>query len=187
MVKNKIKTYYKKEIDVIKKINYQEVEEAIGALLNAYRRESVIYIFGNGGSGATASHFVCDFNKGVSETLHTKFRFVSLNDNIPMILSVANDISYEEIFAFQMKGRLEPEDLIMAISGSGNSENVIRAVKYAKETGCKVIGVTGNDGGRLRELADYHMHAASDDIRIIEDLHMSFCHMISYVLKEILE
>ena len=98
-----------------------------------------------------------DFNKGISAELNKKFHVLCLNDNIPTVMAIANDISYEEIFSFQMKGRLKASDLVIAISGSGNSGNVVKAVEYAKEIGAAVVGVTGYSGGRLREMADYHM------------------------------
>lgn len=186
MLKSRIKSYYEKEISTIQKLNYDDIEMAMQAIIDAYQREATVYIFGNGGSGATASHFVGDFNKGISEALDKKFHFICLNDNIPTVLSIANDISYEEIFAFQLKGNLKSSDLVIAISGSGNSENVIKAVEYAKEHNCEVVAITGSNGGRLRELADYNMHVAVDDMQIVEDLHMSFCHMMYHIFKDIL-
>lgn len=187
ILQDKIKQYYEKEIEAIRQLDHEDIERAVMTIIRAYQREATIYIFGNGGSGATASHFVCDFNKEVSGALDRKFHFVCLNDNIPTILAIANDIAYEEIFAFQLKGRLKPSDLVIAVSGSGNSVNVIRAVEYAKSTGTEVIGITGGDGGRVRELADYHMHTSEKDTQIIEDLHMSFGHMACCIMRGILE
>ena len=176
--------YYKQEISAVRGMDFDEISRAVSAIKDAYEREAVIYVFGNGGSAATASHFCCDFNKGISGELDKKFRMVCLNDNVPTMMAVANDISYDEIFSYQMKGKLKADDLVIAISGSGNSENVIRAVNYAKEIGCRVLGITGYDGGKLRKLADYHMHAGVNDMQIAEDIHMSFDHMMYRVLKE---
>ena len=183
ITKKKITSYFEKEIHVIQRLNIDEILEAIKAITDANERDATIYIFGNGGSAATASHFVCDFNKGISEKKDKKFNFVCLNDNIPTMLAIANDYSYEEIFKMQLVGRLKPNDLVIAISGSGNSKNVIKAVEYAKGLHTPVIGITGYDGGLLRKLADYHMDVMVDDMQITEDIHMIFDHMMFYVLK----
>lgn len=183
-MREKIKEYFGKEIEAIRKLDIDEVQEAVRAIKDAYDREAFIYVFGNGGSAATASHFVCDFNKGICEKKEKKFKVICLNDNMPMVTAVANDISYEDIFYFQLLNRLKADDLVLAISGSGNSKNVLKAVDYAKEVGAKVVGVSGYSGGRLREKADYHLHVGVDDMQITEDIHMMFDHMIYRVLTE---
>ena len=111
---------------------------------------------------------------------------ICLSDNTPIITAIANDISYDDVFYFQLKNKLKPDDLIMAISGSGNSKNVIKAVEYAREVGTKVVGITGYSGGKLRGLADYKMHVNIDDMQITEDVHMAFDHMMYRVLTDIL-
>ncbi len=181
--KNLIKSYFDKEMEVIEKLDIEEINAAVGAIWSAYKREATIYIFGNGGSAATASHFVCDFNKGISEDKTKKFNFVCLGDNIPTMMAIANDMSYDEVFRYQIKNRLKPTDLVIGISGSGNSKNVINAVEYAKEIGTPVVGITGYNGGKLKALADYHMDANIDDMQISEDLHMIFDHMMYFVLN----
>jgi phosphoheptose isomerase len=187
MLKDKIIEYYEKEIDIIKALDFEQIENAVKAILDAYEREATIYVFGNGGSAATASHFVGDFNKGISEYFDKKFNLICLNDNLPTMLAIANDISYDEIFAFPLKKRLKSSDLILAISGSGNSRNVINAVEYAKSVGTKVVGISGFDGGKLKELADYHMHVPINDMQITEDIHMSFDHMMYRVFIDYLK
>jgi len=186
MLKSKIIEYYDKEIAAIKALDFDAVEKAVEAIKSAYERNAMIYIFGNGGSAATSSHFICDFNKGISESLDKKFNLVCLNDNTPIVMAIANDISYDDVFYFQLVNKLKPTDLVIAVSGSGNSKNVIKAVEYAKQLGCKVIGMTGFSGGKLMELADYHMHVAIDDMQITEDIHMSFDHMMYRVFTEVL-
>ena len=176
--KELIRNYLNRDIEAIQRLNIDEIHRTMGALWDAYEREATIYIFGNGGSAATASHFVCDFNKGVSEKKNRKFNFVCLNDNTSLVMAIANDISYEDVFRFQLINKLKPTDLVIGISGSGNSRNVIRAVEYAKEVGTPVIGITGYHGGRLKELADYHTDAMTDDMQISEDMHMIFDHMM---------
>lgn len=186
MMEQKIKEYFKRETDIISRLDYEEIERAVRAIIEAYEREANIYIFGNGGSGATASHYVGDFNKGISEHLDKKFRLVCLNDNAASVLAIANDISYDEIFRFQLRGRLKKDDLVIAISGSGNSKNVVNAVEYAKEIGTKVVGLTGYSGGKLKAMADYSMHVPVDDMQITEDIHMAFNHMMYSVLSDVL-
>ena len=181
---NQIKAYYEQEIATINAMNFEEIETAVQAIKEAYERNATIYIFGNGGSAATASHFVGDFNKGICEKMDKKFNLVCLNDNTPIVMAIANDIGYDDVFSFQLINKLKSTDLVIAISGSGNSKNIIKAVEYAKSVGCKVVGLTGYSGGRLKALADYRMHVPVDDMQIVEDLHMSFDHMMYCVLME---
>ncbi|MDO5022709.1 MAG: SIS domain-containing protein [Eubacteriales bacterium] len=164
--------------DTLSKLDTEEINKALNALLKAYKNEKTVYIFGNGGSAATASHFQNDFNKGISEYTQKKFRFCCLNDNIATVLAIANDISFDEIFRFQLDGRIEEGDLVIAISGSGNSENVLRAVRYAKEKGNTVIGLTGFLGGELKKLSDINLHAPVNSMQVTEDIHMVFDHLM---------
>ncbi|MDD6071437.1 MAG: SIS domain-containing protein [Clostridiales bacterium] len=182
--KNLIKSYFDREIEVIKRLNLDDINAAVQAIWAAYKQDATIYIFGNGGSAVTASHFVCDFNKGISEKKEKKFNFVCLNDNYSMMMAIANDISYDDIFRYPLVGKLKSTDLVIGISGSGNSKNVIRAVEYAKEIGAHIIGITGYHGGKLKELADYHMDVMEDDMQISEDIHMVFNHMMYFVLNQ---
>lgn len=183
-----IKDYFQLEMETIQRLDVDAINLAMNAIADARDRGGVIYTMGNGGSAATASHFVCDFSKGASETLGgEKFHFRCLSDNVPIFSAIANDIGYEDVFLFQLEKILEPEDLVIAISGSGNSENIIRAVKYARSIGTAVIGVTGYSGGRLKELADYSMHVPLDDMQVTEDIHMMFDHMMLRVLGQRLQ
>lgn len=179
-----INKYFSKVLSVLQKIDQAELNAAMNVLAEAYRHGADIYCFGNGGSAATASHMLNDFNKGVSAGLEQKFRFHCLNDNIAILTAIANDIGYTDVFSEQMQGKLHAGDVIIAISGSGNSANVIKGVKYAQSCGCKIIGLTGYDGGKLRSLADYHMHVPSFDIQIVEDIHMVFNHMMMKIFSQ---
>ena len=182
---NAMSEYIEMEIQTLKALNFTELNAAINAILDARNRGGTIYTMGNGGSAATASHMVCDFAKGATEQLGgKKFCGECLCDNTPIVMAIANDISYEDIFVFQLQGKLNPKDLVIGISGSGNSENVLRAVRYAKELGVPVIGMTGYSGGKLRELADYPMHVNIDDMQVAEDVHMIFDHMLLRVLDQ---
>jgi D-sedoheptulose 7-phosphate isomerase len=182
-----INDYLKKETKVIASLDKDAIDAAMNALTRKYHDDANIYIFGNGGSAATASHFVCDFNKGISDGKNNRFRLICLNDNIPSIMAIANDISFDDVFSYQLHGILNKNDLIIAISGSGNSKNVIKAVLYAKEIGCEVIGLTGYSGGKLRELSNYSLHVNIDDMQITEDVHMIFDHMIMKILSTALD
>ena len=175
---NSIREYLNRDIEAFNKLNIDEINTAMEAIYHAWERGSTIYVMGNGGSAATASHMVCDFNKGVSLNTGRKIKLICLNDNIPIITAIANDISYDKIFELQLKDVVTKDDLVLAISGSGNSKNIINAVTYAKSIGTKIIGITGYHGGKLRELADYHLHVPVDDMQITEDFHMIFVHMM---------
>ncbi len=184
--REEIKDYIRLEIDVLGKIDIEAVNNALNLLYDTMQKEGNIYIFGNGGSSATASHFQNDFNKGLSEHTVKKFRFQCLNDNIATVMAIANDIGFEEVFRFQLTGRLKPDDIVIAISGSGNSRNVLNAVEYAREQDCKVIGLTGYDGGRLKELSDISLHVPVNSMQITEDLHMVLDHLMMSVFYKTL-
>lgn len=178
--------YLKKEIEILEKLDKEKLCAALEVLVNALNDDRDIYIFGNGGSSATASHFQNDFNKGVSEHTEKKFRFHCLNDNVPTIMAIANDISFDEVFRQQLINKVKDTDVIMAISGSGNSKNVINAVEYAKQCGAYVIGITGYDGGKLYQMADLNLHVPVNSMQITEDVHMIFDHLMMSVLYKTL-
>lgn len=184
--KNAIKEYYEREIAVINSFNLEELNAAMNAIYDAYNRGGNIYVCGNGGSASTASHMQNDFNKGISEYVEKKFNFVCLNDNVSTMMAVANDIGYEEVFRFPLINKVTSNDLFLGISGSGNSKNVLNAAEYCKEQGCKIVGITGYTGGKLKEMADYHMHADVMDMQIAEDLHMTFDHMMMKIFYNFL-
>ncbi len=185
--KDKIKNYLDLETKVIASLDIEELNKTMNALLDCYNRGGTVYTCGNGGSASTATHMVCDFGKGTCYELDKKFHFVCLNDNIPTIMAIANDDSYDNIFVYQLKDRLTKNDLLLAISGSGNSHNIVKAVDYAKEVGAKVIGMTGYNGGKLMKAADYHLHAPIDDMQITEDVHLIFNHMMMKIFWQYLQ
>lgn len=186
MYEDKIRDYIDHEIRTIRSMDVSAIDKAMRLVRETYEREGSIYIFGNGGSSATASHYQNDFNKGISEYVDKKFRFVCLNDNVPTLMAIANDIGFEEVFRFQLKNKLKPGDIVIAISGSGNSKNVINAVAYAKSQGVKVIGLTGFDGGDLMQLSDVSLHVPINSMQITEDLHMMLDHLMMAVFYDVL-
>ena len=161
-------------------------KRALNTLMNVldYARNEVrhIFVMGNGGSAATASHYVCDFNKGISLNQERKFKLICLNDNIPSLMAYANDFSFEDIFVGQLKNFFQKGDIVLGISGSGNSKNVLRAIEYANEHGGITVGLTGYGGGKLREIAHYGVHVPIDDMQITEDLHMVLDHCMMKIL-----
>jgi len=181
-----IKKYIELEIEVLNKLDLTQIDAALNLLNETRLRKGCIYICGNGGSAATASHFQNDFNKGVSECIEIPFRFHCLNDNVATIMAIANDISYDEIFRFQLRGIIEPGDILVAISGSGNSSNVINAVEYAKSQGVSVIGMTGYLGGKLRKMSDISLHVPVNSMQVTEDIHMVFDHLMMSVLLKVM-
>ncbi len=168
--------------DLLDIFPHERFEEIGQALLSAYHEERQVFIMGNGGSGATASHFVCDINKGSCLELEKRFKVICLNDNMPTILAYANDLSYDRIFVEPLKNFLQPGDIVIGISGSGNSENVLLAVSYAKEKGARTIGLAGFDGGRLARIVDIPLVAAVRDMQKVEDVHMIVVHMLMQYL-----
>ena len=181
-----IDEYINLEISVLKNLSREELSKFIFELDEARKRDATIYIMGNGGSAATASHFVNDFNKGVSEYIEQKFRFTCLNDNVSTIMAIANDISYDAIFEFQLRGKVTANDLVIGISGSGNSKNVLRAIELAKSVGAKTVGLTGFDGGKLKQIVDLSVHVPVMSMQVTEDVHMMFDHLAMSIFYKIL-
>ena len=178
-----ISEYVEMEKKTIESLNREELLSVVNAFLDVYEKEGTIYVFGNGGSASTASHMANDYNKGLNEFLDKKFRFVCLNDNVATLMSIANDISYEEVFRMQLRGKLEEKDLVVGISGSGNSMNVINAISYAKEMGVKTVGLCGYEGGKLKALSDVVLHVNLNNMQIVEDIHLIFNHLLMYVCQ----
>lgn len=135
-----INHYLDEERKLLDRIDGNLLDQLLQEILNAYEREGNIYIFGNGGSASTASHFANDFNKGISEFTEKKFHVCCLNDNISTVMAIANDISYDSVFEFQMRGKVSDRDLVIGISGSGNSENVIRGISLANQVRAMTAG-----------------------------------------------
>lgn len=167
---------FKSYIDLLKttldELDPAQVELAIQAFLRVHEKQGTIYIFGNGGSGASASHATGDFLKGASFGLDKRFKVICLNDNIPSMMAIANDISWDAIFVEQLKNFIAPDDLVIGISGSGNSKNVVEAMEYAKKHKVQTIAFCGFRGGRIKEIGDINIHSKAMDMEIAEDVHM---------------
>lgn len=177
-----IGNYLKLEIEVLQSLDQQAINGLMNLMEATRLGKKRIFICGNGGSAATASHFVCDFMKGVSLNQQVKYDLECLNDNTPLMMAVANDIGYEDVFVMPLQAKLHAGDLVIGISGSGNSENVVRAIRYAKEHGANTAALVGFDGGKLLTLADQVVHVKVDNMQIVEDVHMVLDHLMMYIL-----
>ena len=175
--------YLSKLQDVLAKVDVEEIAAVAKVFREAYDRQRTIFLMGNGGSGATASHIVCDLNKGACFHAEKKFRVMALTDCTPIILALGNDVGFEAIFVEQLKNFAQPGDVVLGISGSGNSPNVLRAIEYAKQLGCTTVGVCGYDGGKLKPLADLCFHVKVHDMQIAEDLHLIMGHILMRILE----
>lgn len=180
--KEKLKAYLDEEINTIKALDLDSINTVMNVLEQARLDGRRIFICGNGGSAATASHFCCDFNKGVSENQDKKYNFECLSDNVPTMMAVANDISYDEVFSFPLKNKMHPGDILIGVSGSGNSKNVVNAMEYAKSINGITIAIVGYSGGKMKAMADYSIHAEINNMQISEDIHMILDHLMMYVL-----
>ena len=180
--KEKIAKYFSKLKDTIDKVSIDDLNTLMNVLVQSKEAGTTIFIMGNGGSSATASHFVCDFNKGVSLNKEKKFKFMSLNDNIPSMMAYANDMSFEEIFIEQLKSFFKKGDTVIGISGSGNSMNVVKALRFANENEGITVGLTGYSGGEIKKISKYNVHIPIDDMQISEDLHMVLNHCMMQIL-----
>lgn len=178
--------YLNRLTTVVSNFNLDIYDQMVKVLLDAYHRQAQIFIMGNGGSGTTASHLACDINKGCCLNLDKKFKMICLNDNIPTMLAYANDISYEVVFAEQLKNFFNKGDVVIGISGSGNSPNVLNAIKYASSNGGRTLGWCGFGGGKLAKLVELAFIVNSDDMQQVEDGHMIVAHMLMQHLYKVL-
>lgn len=169
---SQIESYIQLLKNTLDKLDREQINKAIIAFLKVYEAGGTIYTFGNGGSGASASHAAGDFLKGASYGLDKRFRIICLNDNFPSMMAIANDIGWDDIFIEPLKNFIQPNDLVIGISGSGNSTNVVKAMEYAKEQGVTTIAFCGFKGGKIKELADIVIHSKAMDMEIAEDVHM---------------
>jgi D-sedoheptulose 7-phosphate isomerase len=160
------------------------LDEIFDQFITAYENDRTIFVMGNGGSGATASHFACDINKGVCCKLSKKFKVICLNDNIPTLLAYANDTSYDKVFVEQLKNFFKPGDIVIGFSGSGNSANVINAIEYANNHDGITIAFTGSDGGKMAKIARLPLIAPAGNMQNAEESHLIFVHILMLTLYD---
>lgn len=181
--KNKIKKYFEMVTDTLRSIDQDELIKSIKIIESTVQNNKIIYVMGNGGSASTASHIKSDLSNTVGHLKGVRVNVSCLSDSIATITAIANDYSYELIYKKQLEGRLKQGDLVIAVSGSGNSQNIIEAAEYAKSMQANIVAMTGYDGGKLKELADFNLHVPIDNMQISEDVHLLFNHLITYVLN----
>ena len=178
-----IKNYIKSEKEALQNLPIEDINMVMNILEDARLSRKRIFICGNGGSASTASHFECDFNKGISYDQKLKYDFECLSDNVPMMMAIANDIGYDDIFVVPLRNKLKSGDIVIGISGSGNSENVIKAIEYGNEIGAETVALVGYDGGKLKEIAKHHVHVNVNNMQIVEDIHLVLDHMMMFILS----
>lgn len=178
--------YFSKLGTILDRMDRGSIDNGIAVIAKAWQEGRQIITLGNGGSAMTALHFITDWNKSVYLANGIPFRGRSLSDNMGLLTAYANDISYADIFSEQLKNILQPGDLVIAISGSGNSENVVRAVRYANENNAVTLGLCGYRGGKLKELAQHVVWADVDDMQLCEDIHAIFGHIVMQTLCKML-
>ena len=179
-----IKNYLSGLKDCVDNLDIKEIEKIIEILVNARDNDNTIFVMGNGGSATTASHLCCELNKGASYNQSKRFKVICLNDSISTILAYSNDVCFEDIFVEQLKNFAKKDDVVIGISSSGNSKNVIKAIEYANEINAISVGLTGCDGGELKKIAKHSINPNYNNLQISEDIHMLVVHMIyRYILN----
>jgi D-sedoheptulose 7-phosphate isomerase len=176
-------SYFRGLGQVLARTDSSVVDQIADAIWQTYGRARTVYLFGNGACAALASHFACDLAKGTIVGDHRRLRAVALTDNAALLTAWANDSHYDEIFAEQLRNLVEAGDLVLAISASGNSRNVLRGLEVAREAGAMIIGLTGYEGGLLRHRCDLCLVVPSDNMQQIEDVHLSAAHAIYTALR----
>ena len=175
--------YFEKSVAAQVSVDGEKLDAAFKILDAAYGRGAQLYVCGNGGSASISNHLVCDHSKCAQTDTDIKPKVISLATNIEMITAIANDIGYEDIFVYQLQTLAKEGDVLMTISSSGDSENVVRAAEWAKDQGMDVIALTGFDGGRSAKLATVNLHVAGDNYGVIEDTHQALMHILAQFIR----
>ncbi len=183
-MKNWIANYAKAQQAALASIPVDDVAQLVELFRQALREDRQIFVFGNGGSAANASHFATDLGKGASDKLGQRFRILSLNDNVSWLTALGNDYAYDEVFSRQLMNYGRPGDLVLCMSVSGNSPNIVKAVEWANQHGLASIALVGGKRGRLAEVAQHVIVISSEHYGRVEDAHMGICHMICYAFME---
>lgn len=187
MIKQFTNGYFFELKRTIDEISMMKVKKIVKMIYHAYCSNKYVFVMGNGGSASTASHFACDLGKGTICEGKPRFRVVSLNDNISLITALSNDFGYERVFIEQLINLVNPGDLVISITASGNSQNIINAIEYAQIRGAKTIGLIGFGGGEIKHIVDEYIVVSNENYGQVEDIHLILCHAISQYFKEIIE
>ena len=180
-----VRTYFRDLTELVPHLPYNSITTIVSVFLDAFAEQRTVYVFGNGGSAASASHLMCDINKGASASGDGKRpKVMALTDNASLITAWANDFGYERIFSEQLKTFIKPRDVAFAISTSGDSPNVLLALETAREYGAMTVGLGGCQGGRMKSLCDVCAIVPSDNVQLVEDLHHAMIHSIFVAARE---
>jgi D-sedoheptulose 7-phosphate isomerase len=179
-----IKDYLNAISGILKNLPLARIEQIMELIYKTYLNDRFIFLLGNGGSAATASHLACDLGKGTVAPGQKRMKVMSLTDNLPLITAWANDTQYEDIFAEQLAHFVSSGDLVIGISGSGKSKNVLNALKLARESKALTVGITGFDGGEMKDLVDHCLIVPSNNMQQIEDCHLIITHLIFSLLRD---
>jgi len=185
-LQSRLEDYWQEVAQVAASVDIQALERAAEELLSCQSRERVVFAIGNGGSAATASHFTCDLAKGTRRGGPPTFRTLALTDNVPVMTAWANDYSFERVFAEQLISLAQPGDVLVAISVSGTSANIVSAVSEARARGISVISLTGRSGGKLATMSDVLVTVPSDSMEVVEDAHLIVAHSLCVATREYL-
>jgi len=182
-----VQAYFQTLTRTIPQLPYTSIQQIISAIMRAFEDDRTIFVFGNGGSAATASHVMCDLSKGtISGSDAPRLKVLAFTDNVPLLTAWANDAGYEQVFSQQVRNFVRPGDVVLAISGSGNSPSIIRALQTARDLGAITLGMAGFQGGEMRSLCDVCAVVPSDNIQMVEDLHHSIAHAILLAVRQML-
>jgi D-sedoheptulose 7-phosphate isomerase len=177
--------YFKQYIEASSSIDQTKLAKAADILLNAYKNLKTLFVCGNGGSASISNHLACDHGKLLATDTDLQPRVQSLSTNIEVITAIANDISYDQVFVHQLKLSANPGDILMTVSSSGDSENVVQAAQWAREFGLDVISMTGFLGGRTAKISNVNLHVDGDNYGVIEDVHQSLMHLLGQYLRQL--
>tara|TARA_B100000795_G_scaffold267710_1_gene253115 strand:- start:250 stop:876 length:627 start_codon:yes stop_codon:yes gene_type:complete len=183
--KNFYLEYINQKNDLLQKINFKELDKIINLLKKSFKNNKTLYSCGNGGSSSLADHFTCDFMKQTNNQTNLKIKSISLASNFSLISAIANDISYDQIFSFQIEKLCKKNDVLFLFSVSGNSQNLVEAIKAAKKIGVKTVSFTGFDGGKLSKISDFNLNFPIANFGMAEDCHISIMHFLSQYLRNI--
>lgn len=184
---NTVEAYLTQLAKVVDEMPRDQIWNVVHVLMDAWRRGSRVFLLGNGGSAATASHMANDLNKLAIVPGQPRFKALALTDNVPLMTAWGNDTAYENIFVEQMLNFLEPDDVVVGISASGNSSNVLKAIQVAREHGAVTVGFTGQNGGKLKGVAEHCILVPSNHITQQEDAHLILDHVIANTLRQLIE
>lgn len=179
-----IEHYIEQVTQTLSHLPLDRIQDVVEVLLSANYVGSTVFIVGNGGSAATASHFACDLAKGTITPGRPRFRVTALTDNVPLMTAWSNDVAYEDLFVEQLRSLMRRGDVLVGISGSGNSPNVLKAVELARQSGGVTLGFSGFEGGELSEMVDIPVVVPSQCMEQIEDVHLTLCHLVCTELRE---